>query len=121
MTRLLLLLPALALAACAAPEGGPRLRGLIGQHQPLAPAPLPPQVVAALPVGVPATVVTRNADGCYLVTLERTDPPSGFPLTDAAGNPVCEVAAPMDGTAVAEAEGAGPDSMAPDFAEPDPA
>jgi hypothetical protein len=76
-------------------------------------------VVAALPAGVPMTVVTRNADGCYLITLERTDPPTGFPLTDAAGNEVCEVPAPMDGTAVAAADGA--DSIAPALAEPDPA
>jgi hypothetical protein len=90
MTRLALLLP-LVLAACATTEGGPSLGVLLGRsEQPEAPAPLPPQVIAALPAGVPSSVVTLNADGCYLITLERTDPPEGYPLTDAAGNRVCE-------------------------------
>jgi hypothetical protein len=51
---------------------------------------LPPQVLAALPPGVPASVVTRQPDGCYLITLERTDPPSGYPLRDAIGNRICD-------------------------------
>jgi hypothetical protein len=79
--RALSLLAPVLLAACTgvavAPEG------------PAAPA-LPPQVAAALPAGVPASVVTRTPEGCYLITLERTDPPSGYPLTDAGGNRVCE-------------------------------
>jgi hypothetical protein len=100
MTRLFLL-PLLALAACSTSQGGPVLGSpvlggsvlgrVLGQPgEPEAPPPLPPQVLAALPAGVPPSVVTRNADGCYLITLERTDPPTGYPLTDAAGNPVCE-------------------------------
>jgi hypothetical protein len=66
----------------------------MGSAQPPAAEPLPPQVLAALPTGAPPSVVTRNTDGCYLLTVERTDPPSGFPLRDAAGNPVCEAPAP---------------------------
>ena len=100
MTRLFLL-PLLALAACSTSQGGPLLSDtvlggavlgrVLGQPgEPEAPPPLPPQVLAALPAGVPPSVVTRNADGCYLITLERTDPPSGYPLTDAGGNRVCE-------------------------------
>ena len=103
--RLSLLLPLLALAACANANAGAPLPRLLGKSQPAVPEPLPPQVVAALPAGVPPSVVTRNADGCFLITLERTDPPTGFPLTDAAGNRVCETeAVPTDGTAVAGAE-----------------
>lgn len=86
--RRLFLLPALALAACT-DAGAP----MFGSVEPPAAQPLPPQVLAALPTGVPSSVVTRNTDGCYLLTLERTDPPSGFPLRDAAGNPVCEAPA----------------------------
>ncbi len=87
--RRLFLLPVLALAACTE-AGAP----LMGSAQPPAAEPLPPQVLAALPTGAPPSVVTRNTDGCYLLTVERTDPPSGFPLRDAAGNPVCEAPAP---------------------------
>lgn len=77
------------LAACVVPPdgAGSSLDNLGG---PAAVAPLPPQVQAALPPGVPASVVTRQPDGCYLITIERTNPPSGYPLRDAAGNRVCE-------------------------------
>ncbi|MBP1805023.1 hypothetical protein [Rubellimicrobium aerolatum] len=101
MKRLpLLLLPLLAACAAPAPEGGSLPGGLGGifarpEAEPEAPPPLPPQVVAALPPGVPQSVVVRNGDGCYLVSVEVTVPPSGYPLEDAAGNPVC------DGTPVA--------------------
>ncbi len=86
----LLLLPVLALAACTE-AGAP----MMGRAEPPAAQPLPPQVLAALPTGVPSSVVTRNTDGCYLLTVEQTDPPSGFPLRDAAGNPVCEAGAAL--------------------------
>lgn len=123
MTRLLLL-PFLALAGCTAPEGGGApLGGLFGGPEPEVPAPLPPQVLAALPPGVPPSVVTRNADGCYLLTIERTVPPSGFPLTDAAGNQVCEAGAvPLDGTAAAPGAAVpGPVTPPAPIAPPDPA
>ena len=99
----LLFLP--LLAACAAPPQteAPPSPFLGGVFRPAAaqaptPAPLPPQVLAALPPGVPPSVVTRNADGCYLVTLERMEPPGGYPLRDAAGNRVCDGAVPVPGT-----------------------
>lgn len=80
MRRLVLLAP-LALAACG---------GLVADPEaPPAPA-MPAQVMAALPPGVPASVVTRGPDGCYLITVERTVPPTGYPLRDAAGQAVCD-------------------------------
>ncbi|TNC52496.1 hypothetical protein FHG66_02890 [Rubellimicrobium rubrum] len=113
MTRLaLLLLP--FLAACAAP--GPDSRGgddtsggFFGspEAEAAAPEPLPPQVLAALPAGVPPSVAVRNGDGCYLLSIEVTDPPSGFPLTDAAGNQICDrspVATVSGDEAVGDAE-----------------
>jgi hypothetical protein len=87
-----LLLP--ALAACAPPgEDAPApFPGLFGPREPAAaePEPLPPNVLAALPPGVPPSVVLEDGQGCYLYSIERTDPPSGYPLRDAAGNQVCE-------------------------------
>ena len=109
MTRLSLLLPLLALGACANVDGDvPRLGRLMGKPEPVVPEPLPPQVLSALPVGVPPSVVTRNADGCYLITLEITDPPTGFPLTDADGDRVCEVDAMPVENAAASAAGPSP-------------
>jgi hypothetical protein len=35
-------------------------------------------------------VVLEDGNGCYLYSIERTDPPSGYPLRDAQGNQVCE-------------------------------
>ena len=91
MKRLLPLALLPLLAACEVPPE--EMGGSLFEEpsaEPAAPAPLPPQVLAALPAGVPPSVVTRNADGCYLLTLEVTTPPTGYPLRDAAGNPVCE-------------------------------
>lgn len=84
------------LAACADPRGGQApgdggpFSGLFGEPGPQVPEPLPPAVVAALPPGVPASVVLQNTDGCYLYSVEVTDPPSGYPLRDASGAPICE-------------------------------
>jgi hypothetical protein len=93
MKRLSTLLLVPLAAACTSPgnQNGSVL-GIFRQPQPevATPAPLPPQVLAALPPGVPASVVTRQPDGCYLITLERTDPPSGYPLRDAIGNRICD-------------------------------
>ncbi len=85
-----LLLP--ALAACAPPSEEAPFPGLFGPRDagPPEPEPLPPNVLAALPPGVPPSVVLEDGQGCYLYSIERTDPPSGYPLRDAAGNQVCE-------------------------------
>ena len=90
----LLLLALAALAACAEtarpPQGSPFGAPLPAPPAPLAPPLLPAAVQAALPPGVPPSVVLQDARGCYLYTIERTDPPSGFPLRDANGVPICE-------------------------------
>ena len=90
MKRLLPLALLPILAACEVPPEELAGTPTSGEATAVAPAPLPPQVLSALPAGVPTSVVTRNADGCYLLTLEVTTPPTGYPLRDAAGNQVCE-------------------------------
>ena len=50
----------------------------------------PPEVIAALPPGVPPSIVFKTGEGCYAYSIEQTTPLSGFPLTDRAGNPICE-------------------------------
>ncbi|HVG48124.1 MAG TPA: hypothetical protein VM899_08320 [Rubellimicrobium sp.] len=110
MKRLLPLCLLPLLAACEAPpQDGPagRIANIFERSEaeaaePPAPAPLPPQVLAALPAGVPPTVVQRGGDGCYILTIEVTTPPSGYPLRDALGNPVCD-GSPMAAPAVAPA------------------
>lgn len=93
MNRLLLVLP--LLAACAeTPDGRPGFNPF-APDAPEAEAPpaLPPNVQAALPPGASPSVVIPDGSGCYLLAIERTDPPSGFPLRDAAGNRVCDAGA----------------------------
>ena len=51
----------------------------------------PPAVLNALPPGAPPSVVIQNADGCYLMSIEITDPPSGFPLRGPDGQQICAV------------------------------
>ncbi len=53
----------------------------------------PPAVLAALPPGVPPSVAFLGPDGCYAVGIEITVPQQGYPLRDAAGQPVCDAAA----------------------------
>jgi hypothetical protein len=98
MKRLLPLCLLPLLAACEAPpQDGPvgRVANIFErpEAEPPAPEPLPPQVLAALPAGVPPSVVQRSGDGCYLLSIEVTTPPSGYPLRDAAGNLVCDAGA----------------------------
>ena len=93
MPRYLILILLPLLAACAAPDGDGPFPGLFPSQEPEAPPappPLPAAVQAALPPGVPASIVIQNTDGCYIYSVERTDPPSGYPVRDAAGNPICE-------------------------------
>ena len=98
MTRLSLLLALPLLAACTVPPRdaeAPPAGNITSLFQPApaapeVPPPLPPQVVAALPPGVPQSVVQPGPNGCYLIAIEVTDPPSGYPLRDTSGNPVCE-------------------------------
>jgi hypothetical protein len=119
MKRLALLFPIL-LAACEAPpatEEAPPPSGVFTsifqgpEPEPVAPEPLPPQVLAALPAGVPPSVVQRGVDGCFLLSIEVTVPPTGYPLRDTAGNPICEGStapvAPIDPGLLAGAAPAG--------------
>ena len=53
----------------------------------------PPEVLAALPPGVPPSVAFLGPDGCYAVGIEVTVPQQGYPLRDANGQPVCDPAA----------------------------
>ncbi|ARO14137.1 hypothetical protein BVG79_00785 [Ketogulonicigenium robustum] len=71
------------LAGCA------MIQPLIPSTTPPEPEPLPAAVVAVLPAGAPESVVMRDAQGCYLYSIEVTTPPSGFPLRDASGQPIC--------------------------------
>ncbi|MCP1169987.1 hypothetical protein [Limimaricola litoreus] len=72
---------------------------------PAAPAPGPEAVVASAPQenvsapavvldallpGTPPSAVFQNGDGCYLFSIERTEPLSGYPVRDSAGAPLCE-------------------------------
>ncbi|SHI82449.1 hypothetical protein [Wenxinia saemankumensis] len=54
------------------------------------PEPLPARVVAALPPGAPESTVFRSGDGCYLFSVEVTEPRTGYPVRDSAGNPICD-------------------------------
>lgn len=93
MTRFLPLLLLPLLAACD-PAMMPPMPGLPGfeepEPEPPPPPQLPPAAAAVLPPGTPPSIVLTDADGCFLVSVEVTDPPSGFPLRDAAGNRICE-------------------------------
>lgn len=88
MTRLTALLPLLLLPACVALPPLPFGDAAVVEPEP--PPPLPPAVVAALPPGAPQSTVIQNGDGCYLFSIERTEPPTGYLIRDAAGNPICE-------------------------------
>ena len=101
-----------ALAACAPPSGDgsgrPGLFGASGAPEaelPPGPPPLPAAVQAALPPGVPASVVLQDGQGCYLYSIERTEPPSGYPLRDAAGNQVCDPGVVPSGAPIATVAG----------------
>lgn len=100
MPRTIRLLPLLLLPLIAACDTGLAIPGIVipgvtpaAEPVPELPPQLPVAVQAALPPGTPPTSVMQNADGCYLFSIERTEPPSGFPVRDAAGTPIC--AAPV--------------------------
>ncbi len=50
----------------------------------------PPVVLGALLPGTPPSAVFQNGDGCYLFSIERTEPLSGYPVRDSSGTPLCE-------------------------------
>lgn len=88
MIRLTLFLLTAALAGCTVPAlpGGTALPGT----EPPPPPVVPAQVAPFLPPGAPPSVIIKDNAGCYLYSIEVTDPPSGFPVRDAAGRQVCE-------------------------------
>jgi hypothetical protein len=53
------------------------------------PPPLPPQVQAAMPDGMPRDFVFEAANGCWAVGIEAGEPRTGRPLRDVDGNWVC--------------------------------
>ena len=111
LTRLIAVLPLFALAACVALPPFPG--GLGGAPaEPLAPPPLPPAVAAALPPGAPQSTVIKGPDGCYLFSIEQTDPPTGYPIRDALGNPMCEGNLPPGPVAIADTS-TPPEPLAP--------
>jgi len=61
----------------------------------------PPEVLAALPSGVPPGIVFLGADGCYAFAVEVTVPQRGYALRDARGNPIC-IAQPAAADAAAQ-------------------
>ncbi len=88
MSRLTPFLLTALLAGCSAPLYLPGVTPP-PDAAPAAPAPLPVEVVPFLPPGTPSSVVFQDAAGCYLYSIEATNPPSGFPVRDAAGRQVC--------------------------------
>lgn len=61
---------------------------------------LPANVLAALPPGVPPTVVFVDSNSCYAVGIEVTEPQQGYPLRGPDGQQIC-VAGSEPVTAVA--------------------
>jgi hypothetical protein len=86
--RLTPILLTAALAGCTAPALLDGVPPLPGTEPP--PAVIPAQVAPFLPPGAPPNVVFQDNAGCYLYSIEVTNPPSGFPVRDAAGRQVCE-------------------------------
>lgn len=86
MIRLTPLLLTVLLAGCGAPIVNPFMPE---PAEPAAPVPLPPEVASFVPAGTPSSVVFQDPNGCYLYSIEVTDPPSGFPLRDGAGQQIC--------------------------------
>jgi len=92
MPSLFRLLPLALLAFVAACTDVIVIPGITPEPEPVVELPpqLPVAVQSALPPGTPPNTVMQNADGCYLFSIEMTDPPSGFPVLDAGGNPICD-------------------------------
>lgn len=58
---------------------------------------MPPEVAAVMPPGAPPTsVFVEETSGCYLFSIEATDPPSGYYVRDSSGNRICTGDAPPE-------------------------
>ena len=53
----------------------------------------PPEIIAALPEGVPPAIVFLAADGWYAYSIEVSEPVTGFPLYGRDGKRVCNAEA----------------------------
>lgn len=49
-----------------------------------------PRALAALPEGVPPSLLIRDANGCYGIAIEATEPQTGAPLLDADRQLICD-------------------------------
>lgn len=49
-----------------------------------------PRALAALPAGVPPSLLIRDSDGCYGIAIEKTQPQTGAALLDANRQPICD-------------------------------
>ncbi|WP_425093236.1 hypothetical protein [Tropicimonas sp. S265A] len=81
MKKCLLLTP-LILAACE-----PQLTDDVGV--PLLDD-ISPAALAALPDGVPPSLLIRDGNGCYGIAIEKTEPQTGAALLDANRQPICD-------------------------------
>ena len=112
MKRLFTLAPVLLLAACAqspiAKYLPPSLGGPVPVVEPevVGPPPVPPEVASYLPEGVPGSLVMLDVNGCYVFSIEVTNPQTGFPVLDNNGNQVCP--APEGAVAAVETVPAAP-------------
>ena len=49
-----------------------------------------PRALAALPEGVPPSLLIRDRNGCYGIAIEVTEPQVGAPLTDENQQLICD-------------------------------
>jgi hypothetical protein len=49
-----------------------------------------PRALAALPAGVPPSLLIRDRNGCYGVAIEKTEPQTGAALMDENRQPICD-------------------------------
>ena len=49
-----------------------------------------PRALAALPDGVPPSLLIRDKNGCYGIAIEATEPQTGAPLMDADQQLICD-------------------------------
>lgn len=63
----------------------------------------PPEVIAALPPGVPPSIIFKTADNCYAYAIEVSEPQTGFRLRDRNGQVICDAGATPQNTTEASA------------------
>lgn len=81
LKRMIVIASVLALGACemTTPEDdSPGLRNVS------------PAAIAALPAGIDSSFLIRDANGCYGIAVEQTEPQTGIALLGADGQQVCD-------------------------------